>query len=64
MSESDKWTVGRLLSWTTEFLSGQGATSARLDAEILLAASLDNLVVHRFDDTGATGLALNHPKLP
>ena len=40
MSESDKWTVGRLLSWTTEFLSGEGATSARLDAEILLAASL------------------------
>jgi release factor glutamine methyltransferase len=40
VSESDKWTVGRLLSWTTEFLSGEGATSARLDAEILLAASL------------------------
>ena len=32
--------------------------------DILLAASLDNLVVHRFDNVGVTGLKLNHPKLP
>jgi gluconolactonase len=31
--------------------------------DILLAASLDNLVVHRFDNPGARGLKLNHPRL-
>lgn len=31
--------------------------------DVMLAASLDNLVVHRFDGTGITGLALNHPKI-
>lgn len=31
--------------------------------DILLAASLDNLVVHRFDNVGERGLKLNHPKL-
>jgi gluconolactonase len=31
--------------------------------DILLAASLDNLVVHRFDNVGAQGLRLNFPKL-
>ena len=36
-----------------------GAASATL----ALAASLDNLVVHRFDNTGAVGLPLNHPDL-
>jgi len=30
--------------------------------DIVLAASLDNLVVHRFDGTGSQGLKLNHPK--
>lgn len=32
--------------------------------DILLAASLDNLVIHRFDDTGVRGLPLAHPSLP
>ena len=31
--------------------------------DIMLAASLDNLVLHRLDDTGVQGLALNHPEL-
>jgi len=31
--------------------------------DILLAASLDNLVVHRFDNVGTRGLPLNHPQL-
>ena len=31
--------------------------------DILLAASLDNLVVHRFDQPGARGLKLTHPQL-
>ena len=30
--------------------------------DIMLAASLDNLVVHRLDNTGVTGLKLNHPE--
>jgi sugar lactone lactonase YvrE len=32
--------------------------------DILLAASLDNLVVHRFNNVGIVGLRLNHPELP
>ncbi len=37
MSEDQIWTVGRLLTWTTEFLRNKGADSPRLDAEVLLA---------------------------
>ena len=37
MSTTDTWTVGRLLTWTTEFLKKNGAQSPRLDAEVLLA---------------------------
>ncbi len=32
------WTVGRLLTWTTEWLGKRGSESPRLDAEVLLAA--------------------------
>jgi release factor glutamine methyltransferase len=31
------WTIGRLLTWTTDFLRDKGADSPRLDAEVLLA---------------------------
>lgn len=31
------WTVGRLLTWTTEWLSRRGSEFPRLDAEVLLA---------------------------
>jgi release factor glutamine methyltransferase len=34
---TEAWTVGRLLTWTTDFLKGKGADSPRLDAEVLLA---------------------------
>jgi release factor glutamine methyltransferase len=34
---SDVWTVGRLLTWTTDWLSSRGSDSPRLDAEVLLA---------------------------
>lgn len=34
---AEVWTVGRLLTWTTEFLKSKGADSPRLDAEVLLA---------------------------
>lgn len=37
---SETWTVKRLLEWTTDFLKKQGCDSPRLDAEILLAATL------------------------
>lgn len=36
-TNSEVWTVGRLLNWTTEFLKDKGADSPRLDAEVLLA---------------------------
>ena len=36
-STTESWTVGRLLTWTTDFLRGKGADSPRLDAEVLLA---------------------------
>lgn len=34
---ADRWTIRRLLTWTTEFLTKKGAESPRLDAEVLLA---------------------------
>lgn len=33
----DVWTVGRLLTWTSEWLGKRGSDSPRLDAEVLLA---------------------------
>src|SRR3954466_16201095 len=33
----ERWTVGRLLNWTRDFLKKKGAESPRLDAEVLLA---------------------------
>lgn len=40
MSQSEPWTVGRLLKWTAGYLTEHGADSARLDAEVLLAEAL------------------------
>lgn len=37
MSTDQPWTVGRLLTWTTDYLKKSGADSPRLDAELLLA---------------------------
>lgn len=34
---SEPWTIGRLLQWTTDYLRGHGSESPRLDAEVLLA---------------------------
>jgi release factor glutamine methyltransferase len=36
----DRWTVLRLLTWTTDYLKQRGAESPRLDAEVLLAKVL------------------------
>lgn len=38
--EGEVWTVGRLLSWTSDYLKKHGSDSPRLDAEVLLAHSL------------------------
>ena len=35
------WTVGRLLTWTADFLKRRGFESPRLDAEVMLAHVLD-----------------------
>lgn len=37
MSEAETWTIGRLLTWTTKYLTDRGSDSPRLDAELLLA---------------------------
>ncbi len=37
MSTAETWTVGKLLTWTTEYLKNSGSHSPRLDAEVLLA---------------------------
>lgn len=37
MSTTETWTIGKLLTWTTEYLKKGGSTSPRLDAEVLLA---------------------------
>ncbi len=39
MSSSDEWTVGRLLTFTTDYLKQHGSDSPRLDAEVLLAVA-------------------------
>lgn len=52
----DRWTVGRLLTWTTEFLRKRGSESPRLDAEVLLAQVLAwqrvQLYTHFEDEVG------------
>ncbi len=53
---AEKWTVGRLLTWTAEFLKKKGAESPRLDAEVLLAHVLGwprvQLYTHFEDEVG------------
>ncbi len=34
---NESWTIGRLLSWTIDYLGGHSAENPRLDAEVLLA---------------------------
>jgi gluconolactonase len=50
--------------WEGEALRGPTDVAfAGPNRDILLAASLDNLVIHRFDNVGVRGLKLNHPVL-
>jgi release factor glutamine methyltransferase len=37
----EAWTIGRLLTWTTDYLKRRGSESPRLDAEVMLAHVLD-----------------------
>lgn len=37
MAADEAWTIGRLLTWTTDYLRQHGAENPRLDAEVLLA---------------------------
>jgi release factor glutamine methyltransferase len=39
MSQNETWTIGRLLTWTADYLKQHGSDSPRLDAEVLLAQS-------------------------
>lgn len=39
-TDPDRWTIGRLLGWTSDFLKKKGSDSPRLDAEVLLAHAL------------------------
>ena len=51
--------------WMGEALRGPTDVAfAGPSLEVLFAASLDNLVIHRFDGAAARGLRLNHPLLP
>jgi release factor glutamine methyltransferase len=38
MASVEPWTIGRLLTWTTDYLKQHGSSSARLEAELLLAS--------------------------
>src|SRR3954451_5950704 len=52
----DRWTVGRLLTWTADYLKRRGAESPRLDTEVLLAKVLGwervKLYTHYEDEVG------------
>ena len=52
----EPWTVGRLLTWTTDYLKRRGSESPRLDAEVMLAHVLDwqrvQLYTHYEDEVG------------
>jgi release factor glutamine methyltransferase len=55
------WTIGRLLTWTADFLRKKGAESPRLDAEVLLAHVLKwervQLYTHYEDEVSETARA-------
>ncbi len=40
MTETQTWTIKRLLEWTTDHFKQKGSESSRLDAEVLLAEAL------------------------
>jgi release factor glutamine methyltransferase len=52
----ESWTVGRLLTWTTDYLKRRGSENPRLDAEVMLAHVLEwqrvQLYTHFDDEVG------------
>lgn len=40
MPQTETWTIGRLLQWTSDYLRQHGSETPRLDAEVLLAHTL------------------------
>jgi release factor glutamine methyltransferase len=52
MSTDEPWTIGRLLSWTVDYLSRHGAENARLDAEVLLAEARGCRRIDLYTDYG------------
>ncbi|MFH1567121.1 MAG: hypothetical protein ABIL09_03915, partial [Gemmatimonadota bacterium] len=51
--------------WMGESLRGPTDVAfAGPDRDIMLAASLDNLCLHRLDGTGVVGQPLHYPELP
>ncbi len=50
--DKDRWTIGRVLSWTKQYFADKGVEQARLDAEVLLShvLGMDRLHLYvRFD---------------
>jgi release factor glutamine methyltransferase len=41
MTQTETWTIGRLLTWTTDYLKRQSSANPRLDSELLLAHACD-----------------------
>lgn len=39
MTDAEPWTIGRLLTWTADYLKQHGMENPRLDAEVLLAVA-------------------------
>ncbi len=44
----EKWTVARLIKWTTNYLSEKGIDTPRLDGELLLAHLLETDRIHLY----------------
>jgi release factor glutamine methyltransferase len=58
-ASSESWTIGRLLTWTADYLKQHGAASPRLDAEVLLAmaAGCQRIELYtRFDEPAPEAL--------
>ncbi len=65
-SQSETWTIGRLLTWTADYLKQHGAVSSRLDAEVLLAvaAGCQRIDLYtRFDEAAPESLRTSFREL-
>lgn len=50
MTDDAPWTIGRLLTWTTDYLAKHGGDSPRLDAEVLLAHARGSSRIQLYTD--------------